>query len=1023
MHQAYSALAPNFKGTATLKKYQVQGEQLIQIAELTSPNIINKRSIELLLLSNQAVFTTGRKIAISTDTYTPNFERTTVGNVIAIGNDSLSGVTGYNFAEKTETTPRAVTYHNRFPTPSAVRSFQTIAIVDGSTNNNTANISANAYAYLSFASPVEQATNEIIDIFYKVYLEWTSSPINLGSTFQAHLEYLFLGQGASLQYGINNLCEEIISIDNPDRDLRWKAVDNNEKVSQFSANQTQRSALLKREFTATVSFLQNRHYFGVTYGRLEPNSTNPIRYGFKGTAGFIPFAMPSSLGNVFSHADTGTLFYDGNALANSSWKPAIDDLENRTDDLPCIYTLKVESSGGVGIGTYSLYKTIFSGHRYNNENWGQDPSPLVTTSKYPYFVPEDDDIPFSAKWVYPWLNDTQWVSANETTVAIWQIYPSFEVLQSWNLGTISINDLASNPNTNHIYVATEQGLYDLDVAGNTATLLDPDPCKAVDVAYNDEVFAVFSNRLASSLNASWSDAHGFSGAINWNNVIFIRVDRASADYNLAILEFRYNPRGGIVNASLYNSWFAKIHWWNNTNNYVSTIECQQLGSSSAGYWHKSIIFPHNSSFVVRDGLWVYPKYIRNAGGAYARNPRTWNRDRVKALAQSGTNIVNGDGSVDDTYRQFMKAFDVGIAKFNQQLRNSNFDGTSSDSETLKSPTFIILDTDVASGWISVCMGDYYGGTGNSGSTDRVPVQNTAGCYDLAVSETDSTVSDIRGYKNTGLNSFRFTDAGYGQGSRPLYYLAGNAQVSQTGGIISFTDPSITSQGVTNWGSSYAGHPKGILGLNTYYHPIMISVWGGYNRSWQERPSWSTRYGWNDTTSEWEKDPDNLLPGKPLDPAQEDLVDGLAISWSDLNPAETRDLVAGQSYTFTRVPGDTGFVSDGTYASVPIKYSYYLRPVVLYDLNTTISAATLTLDPVTSDPLWLSLDPYAPEVIELNIDGYAVPATTILSGTPGVNEVKVSDSVGGILEFNAADVGKTVTGEVLYMRKIHTTEVL
>ena len=1033
MAQAYSSIFPAFKGNALVKKYRVQGERLIQTSEVAQDNIVNKRALELLLMSNQAVFNNSRRIAISTNSYTPDYERTTVANIIAIGAPSLAGVSGYTFAEKTETTPRAVTYHNRFLTPSSARDFTTIALVDGTTNNNTANITANAYAYLSFASPVTQASNEIIDIFYKVYIEWTSDPINLNENFQDELEYLFLAQITSgLKYEENNLCEEIHSLSNSDRALRWRAVDNNVRVTRFSANYTQRTGYLKREYTATASFDMDRHYFGISYGRLERSGSN--LYGFKGTAGIVPIKMPSALGNVFSHsASASALFYDSNALANSSWKPSVTDIEKRTDDLPSLYTLKVESSGGEGIGTYSVYKTIYSGGRAANTTWQQTPRPLVITSKYPYFVPEDDDIPYNSKWIYYWVDDTQWVSANETTVAIWRIYPSFEVVNSWDLaashGVATINDLATDEDNQLIYVATESGLFQINVVADTVTQLSTDKAKAVDMAYNSNVFAVLINssnvgRLASTLNATWDDAHSFSGSINWANVLFIRCARASADYNLAILEYRYNPNGGVVYASLWNSWFAKIHWWNNTSNYVSTIECQQQANSSAYYWHKSFLFPYNSSFVVKDGLWFYPKFVRGGFSMNGGYPRSWHREQVKAFSQSGINLIASNGQFSNVSYSIVGYFDVGVAQFNKELRRADYSG-GIDSYGVKYPCFAVLDTDVSSGWVSVCIASYFYYTATSGNYDSSALPETVGCYDLEVSETDSTVNGIRGYKNTGVNAFYFTYRNYGSGSLGLYYLGGSPMVAKGGGLLNFMDTNVTSALASNWGNTYNGHPKGNKFTNTFYHPIMISVWGGYNRSWQEQLNWSTRYGWNDTTSAWEKDPDGVLPGKALHTASETLVDGLELSWSDLNPAETRDLVAGQFYTFTRIPGDTGFVQDGTYSTVPIEYSYYLRPVVLYPLNETIPASPyqLTLSPVSDDPLWLSLDIHDPSVIELALAGYAVNATVITSGTPAANEILLADAPGGILEFNSADEGKAVSGTVLYMKKIHETEVL
>ena len=358
----YSSISPSFKGQALIKKYRVEGDCYSQNDEVIQDNIVNKRSVERLLLSNTTVFDSTRRIAISTDIYPVDYERTQVANIIAIGDPSLAGVSGYTFAEKTETTPRAGTYHNRFLTPSSSRTFNTIALVDGTTNNNTANITANAYAYLTLGETVTQEINEIIDIYYKVYIDWLNSPIILNPIFQDELEYLFLSQITSgLLYQNNNACIEIQSPNNPDYTLRWRATEGD----SFSTTYTSHAAYLKREYSGTASFGTNNIWFGITYGRLERNGSQLDRY--KGTAGVIPIKMPSTLGNVFSHsASANTYFYDANTLANSSWQPVVTDVENRTNLFPSLYALKVESSGGVGIGTYSIYRTIYSSGASSN---------------------------------------------------------------------------------------------------------------------------------------------------------------------------------------------------------------------------------------------------------------------------------------------------------------------------------------------------------------------------------------------------------------------------------------------------------------------------------------------------------------------------------------------------------------------------------------------------------------------------------------------------------------------------------
>ncbi len=1023
----YSVIAPSFKGQALIKKYRVEGERLLQNDEVIQDNIINKRSVERLLLTNASVFDSSRRIAISTDSYPVDYERTQVANIIAIGDPSLAGVSGYTFAEKTETTPRAGTYHNRFLTPSSNRTFNTIALVDGTTNNNTANITANAYAYLTLGATVTQEINEIIDIYYKVYIDWLNSPIILNPNFQDELEYLFLSQITSgLLYQNNNSCIEIQSPNNPDYTLRWRATEGD----SFSTSYTQRSAYLKREYSGTASFSTDRIWFGITYGRLERNAYNLERY--QGTAGVIPIKMPSTLGNVFSHSATAnTYFYDGNTLANSSWQPVVTDVENRTNLLPSLYALKVESSGGIGIGTYSIYRTIYSTGAGTSVTSDMRPHPIVVTSKYPYFDDPDNEagFPYNPKWAYYWTDDTLWVSANEIgEVGIWRIYPQFELVDSWDLtashSVTKIRDLATDDENQMIYVATMSGLFSINAQSDTITQLSTDNCMAVDVGYSGAVFAVLIDgadvgRLASSLNATWTDAHDTTGAsITWENVVFIRCDRTSTDYNLAILQLGFispDSVGGTY-TNRANQFFAYIYWWNNVGNYAGKIDCQVITSTST-YWQRHTLFPYNSSFVCRDGVWVYPKFVYGSNIS-SGNIRGYPRQVVKMLEARGATVVNSNqelvyfGSV-----TLPLAIQVGAAFFNQEIRSSTY---GSGIQVLNTPSFAILNPDISSGYLRVCLAGYIGYYSLSTSWNNNYLNSTGGCYDYSVDPNNPAILDYRGYRNNGVNTFYFTPYSYGSGASQLYYMGGNVQrARKNGGLLFFCDSSTTSQ---DYG--FAGGNKF---TGTHFNPLMISYWGAYNQYvlFGHEQEFSVRYGWNDVTGEWELDPDEILPGKPLHTATEPIIDGLSLNWNNLNPGDSQDLVIDQWYTFTRVPGQYGFIQDGTYGTASFKFSYYLRPTATYFLNTAIpdTPYQLTLDPVTTDALWLSLDPYDGDVIKLNIDGYSESATILLSGTPTANQVAIASSAAGILEFAPDDFGKLVTGDILYLKKIHPTEIL
>ena len=422
---------------------------------------------------------------------------------------------------------------------------------------------------------------------------------------------------------------------------------------------------------------------------------------FQGTAGVIPIKLDGTIGNVFSHSATAnTYFYDLNSLASSSWQPQITDIGNQINILPSIYALKVESSGGLGIGTYSVYRSFYGG--------GSTvclPRPLVVSSKYPFFDSPDSEpgFPYNPQWIYKWLDETLWVSANETEVGIWRIYPEFELVSSWAISTTRIRDLATDPDNQYIYVATTDGLFSINVATDTVTQLSTDSCMAVDVGFSGAVFAAFTDRLASSLNPSWADAHSFTGTIDFSKVMFIRCDRASTDYNLAVLELGFLDPDDLAGtySNRRDQSFAKIHWWNNTGGYAGVTNCtSQTGSSI--YYSARILYPFNSSFICEDGTWIYAKYVNNnnTGFSYIRGT---SRHISKCLTARGATVVNSNGSLGNIGTISMaSSFQLGAANFNQELGDTTYNNSKLQYENQAS--FAYLGQDASK--IRLCIGGY-----------------------------------------------------------------------------------------------------------------------------------------------------------------------------------------------------------------------------------------------------------------------------------------------------------------------------
>lgn len=983
------------------------------------PNKVNKRSIEQLVLSNQAVFTDSLRIAISTDVVAASFETITVDNIIAIGD--TAGVAGYTYTDTVGNDIRNVIYQNRFLAPATARSFSTVAIATGTTDNNLANVTRDVWAYVAFGSPVSQSTIEQIDISYKVFWDWTSAPINLSSIYQDSIQRVFLNQQPALDYDANAILKTVYSPSNPDYALRFPAISG----SEFAATLNTRTPELKLEYTAaTVTFPIDSYIRGLAYGNIEVTGSGLD--AFKSTAGVFEIGTTATpIGTVFGHNETTeAIFDDAGNKANSDWMPNITEV-TPDSSIPSVISLLVDNSGGENVGSYLGFLAPYLGGD-GSITWNQEPKILVATAKYPYFVATDDDIPYHNKWIYRWASDVQWVSGNDTTIAIWQIFPEFITTNTFDLAASNsvtrINDIATDPTNNKIYAATEEGLLEITVGGGIVQL-SADRAMAVDVANGGEVFAVLITsgnvgRLASSLNATWADAHSFTGTIAWENVLFIRCDRDSTDYNLAILELAFVAPDSIAGefGNRNNQAFAHIHWWNNVGNFASTLDLE-VRSATSMYFSRFTLFPYSSSFTVDGGIWVFPKWLTNQSLTVSGG-RGFPKELVRQIEALGTEIVDATGNLVNTASRVVPIrLVVGAAQFNQEIRVSTY--TSTGSFTFNQglfPSYAILDPDISGNTLSVVLGGYHGIY--SASTTYVEtshLQQAGGCFDFAVNPGAPTVNGYTRYKNEPISRYTFTGIGgiADRKSSANYALGGNVVKGVNGGIYCFNDSSVTNTQIEFSGGNEFS--------STNYHPITIAAWGPYNKTaLHTYKGWGVRYGWNTGTTQWEAS--DVLGGKPLHSANETFVRGLSIGWTDLDGGAVNDLIANQHYEATRC--SVGFISDGTYPSFSAQWNYFQRPVVLYNLVDTIPGGNqITLAPASSDPLWLTLDSQDGSRILIQIAGNTGLATIIYSGLPAANEILVSDPVAGTLDFNAADSGKGVTGTVLYLQQIDTTEVL
>jgi hypothetical protein len=185
------------------------------------------------------------------------------------------------------------------------------------------------------------------------------------------------------------------------------------------------------------------------------------------------------------------------------------------------------------------------------------------------------------------------------------------------------------------------------------------------------------------------------------------------------------------------------------------------------------------------------------------------------------------------------------------------------------------------------------------------------------------------------------------------------------------------------------------------------------------------YGWNSTTGQWKLDNNNLLPGKPTHSTAQPIIDGLSIAWSELSPEQPYAMSTGEYFNC--------FVNHGMFKDPYITnptYTFYftMRPTVQFVVNTVIGAGlTYQLPFVSSDALfgYVLLDGTDTKLLHnVSISGYGGTVQSITVGTTAAtaNTIAINSEKGGLITFNAADVGKTFSGTITYTRKYHSTEV-
>ena len=1070
------------KGIVTLKLKEWDKKGVLQTVSSTTEENMMLKKVYDLLYNFLPVFTNAvtTRICISNESAAGNFNRSGfLNSVYATGDPSaFAANVSYNKYKGellSTSNPSTLTYVQRFRAPEVTRTINSIGIATGASliQNSLGSTVNNLLTYLKLATPVVQTASQVLDVTYKVFVDWNNSSFTNVDPFLIKLR-----EDAFFGYSFNGSDKAFLQSNKfstghiPANGFYFIAYSENSDLNTHPYNDFSYSGNVSYHLVDPSSL---KIYADFSTQTIKQSTPTPYSPNFVGrflssflSGGQYPeigssmgrghlirqnMSKTSNLSSLTSHSTASTLpVYDAGALASSSWQPLITDSSN--SDFPATYILKVTQSGGLGVGKYKIYKTGWGG--WLRGAWKDpiaDPFLHLPLAKKinDSLAPADNYDYYNYRWMFKWnssLGEETFVSYHRSKgVGIYKLTDrSLNLLQFWNLNTINPNitqiyDLAVNFTVNYIYVATNVGLYSILTTNNTVTKLNPDKCLAVNVGNANSVFAVFNpssgvGRISGSIGADWSTALSIgtpTPLINWNNIWRIFIDRDSSSYNMMIIE-GISPKGVVTIPTVSPSVKFTRRWWNNSSGIVSSDVSSTVNSTSSttsSLVSDLICFPTHNSVLAKNGVWVYPQdiYQHHAGFSTITSYQGIPFDLSEDLLNSGYSYYSNNRSYYNT-AESRQTIGTGTTINGNRLLNK----VKVAVGFFAGPASTTIQTNAASvgDWIKPKLPE----EGNNynvvfSMSEHYGISNTANFIKEETSKT-SAINSLNTVSSLNLN----TASEYSEPQRlGLFYVCLiNTNSSPVGTILNYPEYgagalySIDYRRGFNLGNVITTADKRILiadrqtdNANTGGFRMFSPIRNPTNdlnsnlaKAWQ----------WNGTS--WIDDSFNNGQGKVLHREVEPLVDGLSIAWQDLQPASSKNLVANQYYIVSRcsapnqVPIDLHTPEPKIYWELSLR-AKEISSTTLTNLNNNsayfIKEAKLGTTP---DPLFYVTG----ELGNKNDYSATLNGETInvfLSASPNPLSGSVNLSSSGRIRTNSADNGKTLIINYSYRQLLDPTE--
>lgn len=612
---------------------QVRDAQTLELEDSRiQSNIVLNTMFSLLSGSSSAIIP--GKIVVTTKRLSPSRVASRVPSstdtAVSSMGSSIPGRPSPEWFEKNGETPAFVQWCTRIDVPSRNRQINTIMLTDVATastlnSNNSSDPNGKAYAYAKLASPCEQTTTQILDVYYRIYFPSNSAnglpPHNLAAIAKRFSGVITSQPGVYSRIMPVQFSHPPLKGDDAQNVMMqsWPyAVTYDKAISVDTTGWSSIHHLYKRKFTINLGL--NPHPTGVLMSELATLSENwTVPGGVVTGLTKIP-NRPNKIQNVFGRntVPTGSVFLDIDNLPLGTGKVKPSGEWNNQDTpnapglfysgkWPCQNYIQITQEGAVGVAQYKLRRRPFFGVQ-------SAINPIVPVHALCTRVPSANLSLFRdlSKFTVRQLSAIS--KYDEASVVI----PFKDSVMIYNLansdywrytgGFTDIHQVAVVGGK--VYLACRNtGLWVLDPKNsNTPTHLnapavgiDLSVCHGVAKGHNGSVWAVGNNGVVHFDGTTWSlynelstPAFNMPGVSNakWSNIEYLKANAATAAGELLLVR-KVNAD---VDATQFGVWWSLAGVASNQGTTLTAATSNAAGNPRVNRSHLACS--------EKDGLWV-----------------------------------------------------------------------------------------------------------------------------------------------------------------------------------------------------------------------------------------------------------------------------------------------------------------------------------------------------------------------------------------------------------------------------------